>query len=174
MHRAPLLQALEQYHTRYADETEMIERLTQFVHAYPNCFERSLSLGHITGSAWVVNEPGTHVLLTHHRKLNAWLQLGGHADGDADVNRVALREAQEESGLAHIEPVTDAIFDIDIHAIPARPNEPAHFHYDVRYAFRALGSDTFTVSEESNALAWIAIEDLPQQVPEESRQYRSG
>ncbi len=168
MHRKPLLEALAQYRTRYIDEAVMIDRLTQFVHQHPDCFERSLSIGHITGSAWVVNEPGTHVLLTHHRKLNAWLQLGGHADGDSNANRVALKEAQEESGLPSIEPVSDAIFDVDIHTIPARGNEAAHFHYDVRYAFRALGSDQFVVSEESHALAWLAIDDLHTQVPEES------
>jgi 8-oxo-dGTP pyrophosphatase MutT (NUDIX family) len=168
MHRNDLLQALITYQTDHTEEAAIINRLLTFVQTHPDCFERSLSVGHITGSAWLVNEPGTHVLLTHHRKLNAWLQLGGHADGDADVSRVALREAQEESGLAQIEPVSETIFDVDIHAIPARPTEPAHFHYDVRYAFRAIGSDQFTVSDESHALAWIDIAALPQHVPEES------
>jgi 8-oxo-dGTP pyrophosphatase MutT (NUDIX family) len=168
MHRNDLLQALITYQTDHTEEAAIFNRLLTFVQTHPDCFERSLSVGHITGSAWLVNEPGTHVLLTHHRKLNAWLQLGGHADGDADVSRVALREAQEESGLAQIEPVSETIFDVDIHAIPARPTEPAHFHYDVRYAFRAIGSDQFTVSDESHALAWIDIAALPQHVPEES------
>lgn len=168
MHRTPLLNSLAQYKTHYTEEISIVDQLQDFVQAYPDCFERSLSIGHITGSAWLVNETGTHVLLTHHRKLNAWLQLGGHADGDADVNRVALREAEEESGLPQIEPVDSRIFDVDIHAIPAIKSDPAHFHYDVRYAFRALGSDDFTISDESNALAWIPIADMSQHVLEES------
>jgi 8-oxo-dGTP pyrophosphatase MutT (NUDIX family) len=168
MHRTSLLQALDHYRAQYADEGELIERFTNFVKTYPDCFERSLDVGHVTGSAWLVNEPGTHVLLTHHRKLNMWIQLGGHADGDADVQRVALTEAREESGLARIEPIGDTIFDVDIHAIPARGADPAHFHYDVRFAFRALGSDAFTVSDESHALAWCAIEQIPELTPEVS------
>lgn len=160
MHRTPLLQALAQYHTRYPDESRLIERFESFVRGHTDCFERSLLIGHITGSAWVVNEPGTHVLLTHHRKLNMWIQLGGHADGDADVCRVARREAKEESGLVKLVPVTEGIFDVDIHTIPERGDEPEHFHYDVRYAFRALGSDRFTVTEESHALSWTPVEDL--------------
>ncbi len=160
MHRQPLLHALDQYHRRYPDEAVVVERFVQFVRSHTDCFERSLQLGHITGSAWVVNAPGTHVLLTHHRKLNIWVQLGGHADGDADVCRVAWRETEEESGLSQIASVTDAIFDVDIHAIPARGDEPEHFHYDVRYAFRATGSDRFTVSEESHDLAWIPVGEL--------------
>jgi 8-oxo-dGTP pyrophosphatase MutT (NUDIX family) len=168
MHRNDILQALTQYKTRYTEEAAIVDRLVGFVQTYPDCFERSLSVGHITGSAWLVNEPGTHVLLTHHHKLNAWLQLGGHADGDANVSHVALREDQEESGLTQIEPVGGTIFVVDIHAIPARPTEPAHFHYDVRYAFRAIGSEPSTVRDESHALAWIDIAELPQHVPDDS------
>jgi 8-oxo-dGTP pyrophosphatase MutT (NUDIX family) len=89
-----------------------------------------------------------------------WIQLGGHADGDADVRHVAHREATEESGLVQLVPATEGLFDVDIHAIPARGDEPEHFHYDIRYAFRAMGSDRFTVTEESHDLAWIPVEDL--------------
>jgi 8-oxo-dGTP pyrophosphatase MutT (NUDIX family) len=89
-----------------------------------------------------------------------WIQLGGHADGDADVQRVARREAEEESGLVQLVPAVGGIFDVDIHAIPARGDEPEHFHYDVRYAFRATGSDRFTVTRESHALAWIPVGEL--------------
>ncbi len=168
MHRTGLLQALAQYQTQYVEESGLIDRFRRFVQAHPDCFERSLAVGHLTGSAWLVNEPGTHVLLTHHRKLNMWIQLGGHADGDVDVWRVALKEAQEESGLARIEPLGRAVFDVDIHAIPARGSDAAHVHYDVRFAFRAVGSDQFTVSDESHALAWCAVAQIPALTSEES------
>ena len=161
MHRTDLLQALADYASRYPEEASTVDRFTQFVHTHPDCFERSLPIGHVTGSAWVVNPAGSHVLLTHHRKLDAWFQLGGHADGDANVHRVAQREAEEESGLEQIEAISSAIFDIDIHPIPARGSEAAHYHYDVRYTFRAVGSDRVTISHESNALAWFDIHTLP-------------
>ena len=80
-------------------------------------------------------------MLTHHRKLDRWLQLGGHVDGEQAVHVAALREAQEESGLQHFSFVKIAgrllPFDIDIHPIPATPAEPAHHHYDLRYLLLA-------------------------------------
>lgn len=173
MHRRPLLIALEHYASCHPDEGEMVTRFQRFVEAHPRCFERSLaSPGHVTGSAWIVDPAGEAVLLTHHRKLDLWIQLGGHADGDPDVLAVARREGLEESGLRSLEVIdpgaapkasSDAAmpvpFDVDIHEIPARRDEPAHFHFDVRYAFRA-GSRDVIASDESHALAWVPLPEL--------------
>ncbi len=125
----------------------------------PDCFLRSKLDGHFTGSAWLVSADGRRVLLTHHRKLDRWLQLGGHADGDADLSRVALREAEEESGLTDLS-VESGIFDLDRHWIPERNEVPGHWHYDVRFVIRAIGSEEFVVSEESHALAWREISGI--------------
>ncbi|MEO7432578.1 MAG: NUDIX hydrolase [Dokdonella sp.] len=127
--------------------------------ACPDAASRERKAGHLTGSAWLVSADGRHVLLTHHRKLGRWLQLGGHADGDTNLARVALREAEEESGLTDLV-VNAALFDLDRHAIPARGDEPEHWHYDVRYVVRATGSEHFSVSGESHALAWRDIGEL--------------
>ena len=112
--------------------------------------------GHFTASAWLVDGTATRVLLTHHRKLGIWVQLGGHADGDQDLARVALREAEEESGLSGLR-LEPGIFDLDRHWIPEHKGVPAHGHYDVRYVVRAGDSEAFVVSEESHALAWRSI-----------------
>lgn len=130
-----------------------------FLASSSDVFERRHPPGHFTGSAWLVSADGRRVLLTHHRKLGRWLQLGGHADGDPDLARVALREAQEESGLPDLV-VEGGIFDLDRHAIPARGAEPEHWHYDVRYVVRATGAETFAVGEESLDLAWVDIAAL--------------
>lgn len=155
--RDALRVALLDYGRRHgaADAMRFVELLDTHEHA----FERADLWGHFTGSSWLVDATGQRVLLTHHRKLDRWLQLGGHADGDADLARVALREAEEESGLADliIEPL---IFDIDRHRIPARGEVPEHWHYDVRYVVRANGNEDFVVSEESHALAWRDIAEL--------------
>ena len=115
--------------------------------------------GHFTASAWLVDGTATRVLLTHHRKLDRWLQLGGHADGDRDLARVALKEAEEESGLSDLA-VEGDIFDLDRHWIPERKGVPGHWHYDVRYVVRAGGSEAYVVSEESLDLAWREIAPL--------------
>ncbi len=160
MHRQQLLDQLSEYASRHPEEGEVIARFTDFVKTESDCFERSLAKGHITGSAWVVNVDGSEILITHHRKLDRWLQLGGHADGDGDVLRVAMTEAEEESGLVDFTHIGQGIFDIDIHPIPERKGEPEHLHYDVRYVLRANGSTEYVVSDESHDLRWVKPEEV--------------
>lgn len=125
----------------------------------PLAFLRERLAGHFTGSAWLVSADGQRVLLMHHRKLDRWLQPGGHADGDADLAAVALREAEEETGLRDLH-VERGIFDLDAHRIPARGDVPEHTHYDVRYVIRTRGSEAPQGNAESLALAWVEIDAL--------------
>ena len=168
MHRIDILQQLNDYQARWTQESATVQRFIDYITASADCFHRELKVGHVTGSAWLVNRQGTHVLLTHHRKLNRWLQLGGHADGDSDVLRVARREVEEESGLVAIEPIFPHIYDIDVHEIPERIDEPAHNHWDIRYALRATESESYIVSDESHDLAWIEITSLTSVTSDES------
>lgn len=168
MDRTDILRKLRAYQSRWEAEAETTDRFIDFVASHPNCFERSLPTGHVTGSAWVVNRAATHVLLTHHRKLDRWLQLGGHADGDPDIARVAAREVWEESGLMDVVMMDEDIFDIDIHRIPARGADPEHDHYDIRFLMQATGSDRYTVSDESHDLQWINIHEVDTVTTEES------
>ena len=152
---------LREYLVRHPQEAATGAHFLEFAASAPDAFLREHAAGHFTGSAWLVSADGERVLLTHHRKLGRWLQLGGHADGDTDLANVALREAEEESGLTELT-VEGGIFDLDRHLIPARGNEPAHWHYDVRYVVRATTSEDVTISEESFALAWKSIRDIAQ------------
>ena len=167
MHRKFLLDKLEAHTAHDDEEQEMLQRIIQFVNDHEDCFKRELSVGHITGSAWIINRERTHVLLTHHKKLDRWLQLGGHSDGDANTLNVALKEGREESGL-DVTPISKDIFDVDVHLIPARKQDPEHYHYDVRFLLEADSNQPFVVSEESHDLAWVALEDLPNLVDERS------
>lgn len=148
---------------RYAPQTardrEMWQRLRAFCAAEPQAFGRNPETGHVTGSAFVMSPDLGSVLLTHHRKLDRWLQLGGHCDGIADAAFVAQKEAYEESGLARIRLLSPHVFDVDIHQIPERPGEPAHLHYDVRYLFVAEAGG-IRASAESKALAWVPLTQL--------------
>lgn len=165
--RRQILALFETYLARYPDEAAVVARIRTFVEAHADCFSRQLLEGHITGSAWVLNRAMEKTLLTHHKKLGIWVQPGGHADGEADVAAVALKEAGEETGLARLELVSREIFDIDVHVIPARGDEPAHYHYDCRFAIRA-GNEDYVVSEESYDLAWVALDRIADYTTEAS------
>ena len=166
MHRLGLKALLAAYRGRWPQESATVARFDAFVDSHPDCFHRACRVGHITGSAWLVDMTGDRVLLAHHRKLGRWLQPGGHSDGDPDTRAVALREAREESGL-DVRGLDDAIFDIDVHRIPARGREPAHLHFDVRFLVQAE-HDRFRISEESHALAWVPAVGLGGLTDEES------
>lgn len=162
--RFPLFAAaLDGYLAAHAEQGETVARFAAFLASDARVFERGHAVGHFTGSAWLVSGDGERVLLTHHRKLGRWLQLGGHADGDADLACVALREAEEESGLPDLA-VESAIFDLDAHRIPARGDEAEHWHYDVRYVVRAGADERFTRNAESRALAWRSVAEVADDV----------
>jgi 8-oxo-dGTP pyrophosphatase MutT (NUDIX family) len=194
MHRKQLLLLLKAYEQTWAhgvlpystfdadEERENLTRLRDFVQRSSDCFERSCIEGHITGSALVTDPKGQHVLLTLHAKLNKWLQLGGHVDGSSDIPNAALREAQEESGRSEVEffpyeellglavPSRPLPFDLDIHLIPARKQDPAHFHFDVRFLCRLDPALPFVVSEESHDLRWLSLSDAQTLTDERSMQ----
>ena len=156
---AQVLQLLANYAPDDLEQAGQRRLFMDFVEQHPACCERHLAIGHLTGSAWLVSKDGQRALLMHHRKLNRWLQPGGHADGSGDLAHVALREAEEETGLAGLT-VEAVVFDLDRHRIPARGAEPEHWHYDVRFVVRANGSESFIQNGESLALAWFDIKKL--------------
>jgi 8-oxo-dGTP pyrophosphatase MutT (NUDIX family) len=150
---------IDQYTSSYPNEQKFKSQFLELLQ-HPRAFHRDHLPGHITGSAWVLNQARTKVLLVHHAKLNRWLQPGGHADGDEDVLGVALRELEEETGVKHVTPLLTGIFDIDIHPIPLRKDFPHHDHYDVRFAFIANDQEQLIVSEESHDVQWVFLSEL--------------
>lgn len=156
MHRNLLITLLNDYHPTDPNEIAFKAQMLKFINENPECFERTLKIGHITGSAWLLNQDHSQALLLHHKKLDNWFQLGGHCDGDHDVLRVATKEAQEESGINDIAPVSPNIFDIDIHLIPENKHEPAHDHYDVRFLLHVTSNAKIVQNHESKELRWIS------------------
>jgi 8-oxo-dGTP pyrophosphatase MutT (NUDIX family) len=160
MHRKPILDLLNQHQAFDANEARMVADTIRFINENPDCFHRSLAIGHITASAWVIDSRSEKALLTHHRKLNSWFQLGGHCDGDPDVLASARREVEEESGLSNFKLAQETIFDVDVHLIPASSKEAAHYHYDIRFLFEADSTAALIISAESKDLAWIKYEEI--------------
>ncbi|WP_226390749.1 NUDIX hydrolase [Penaeicola halotolerans] len=172
MSRASLIHSLQNYQTQFLEEEVFRLRFLEFISRHTDCFHRSCVPGHLTASAWIVSKDRQQVLLTHHRKLERWLQLGGHADGVEDLSQVATQEAIEESGLSQVRLLSADIYDLDIHAIPARKQDPLHLHYDVRFLFEADAAMSLEVSEESLELAWVPLTDLSELVGKDASFYR--
>lgn len=190
MHRNDLRNLLLKYETtwgsradgflaeNYDEEREHIARMRKFIDESPQAFERTNLAGHITGSALIVDPARERVLLTLHGKLNKWLQLGGHCDGNPRVEETALREGVEESGLTSLRYLPfeshfglkehPLIFDLDVHLIPARKQDPEHFHYDVRFLIVADEPDSLKISDESQDLAWHRLDEAYQITSERS------
>lgn len=154
MHRNQFRKLLRRYQPTH-EEKAFKEKMKAFVDVFEDCFERSLDCGHFTASAMLLNKNRSKALLLHHAKLNIWVQPGGHADGDSNLLLVAIKEAQEESGILGIIPVSEEIFDIDIHQIPANAQHQAHDHFDVRFLLQVNSDEEFIKNEESKELLWV-------------------
>jgi 8-oxo-dGTP pyrophosphatase MutT (NUDIX family) len=158
--RIELVSSLLSYTSKFKEEELLVPKFLTLLES-PRCYHRDHLPGHITGSAWIIDETKTNVLLIHHNNLHKWLQPGGHADGDENVLNVAVREANEETGLTNIKLLTSGVFDLDIHLIPERKGFPKHDHYDVRFLFEASVKDELKISEESSDLKWIKLDEVP-------------
>jgi 8-oxo-dGTP pyrophosphatase MutT (NUDIX family) len=178
MHRRPLLEMLGRYCRLFPQEIDVVEQICALVEGHVDCFDRTCRPGHVTGSAWILSADRRRCLLTHHGKLNRWLQLGGHADGQSRVDEVALREAREESGMSYFDlvPIDGALLplDIDVHVIPARYDEAgrmiedAHEHHDVRFLLVARPDQPIRTSSESHEVAWFTPAEVERVTDEES------
>jgi 8-oxo-dGTP pyrophosphatase MutT (NUDIX family) len=150
-----------------AEEQGHLARVREFCARQADPFDRAIAEGHLTGSAFVV-DPRGRLLLTHHRRLGIWVQLGGHADAERLAEQVALREAREESGLADLvfhdaltfEDATPRLLDVDVHLIPARGSEPAHDHLDLRFLLETRSPEQVVRdARESRALEWVTLDE---------------
>ena len=174
MDREGLLELLRRYARRHPDELATVDRIVDLLRTRDRAYHRDcFDPGHITTSAWIVSKESSAALFTHHRKLGRWLQLGGHADGDTDLVAGAIREAEEESGLAQFRVLGQEagreILDVDVHVIPARGNEPAHEHHDIRFLLEVSEEQPISAQQaESHAVRWFRVDEIESQFEEDS------
>jgi 8-oxo-dGTP pyrophosphatase MutT (NUDIX family) len=167
-HIARLRQDLREYRLRFPDERSTVERFEALVAEGARAYERARRIGHLTASAWVLDEAHCRVLLVHHKKLDKWLQPGGHADGETDLLAVARREVVEETAVSAEPLLGGDILDIDIHPIPPHGSDPAHEHFDVRFALVARGSQAPEGNEENHDARWVGLDELEELTTEAS------
>ncbi len=163
-----LIEQLRCYKAIDQEETDMRNKVIEYLESTDDYLGKVNPAGHITGSSWIINKTKDKALLTHHLKLNIWVQLGGHTELDETVVQSAYREGIEESGLEELILMQDSIYDIDVHLIPERKGIKAHYHYDIRYLFEADDQVDFIVSDESHDLKWVALNDIEQYSTDQS------
>ena len=158
-----LASSLARHRPSDAREEAHLGQIRAFVARHPQPFDRGILEGHLTGSAIIISADGARVLLLHHRKLDRWLQPGGHGDpGESSGEEVALREAREETSLAGLalHPTAPRPLDVDVHDIPARGTEPAHQHLDLRYLVVAPTGAAFArAAEETTDRRWVTWDE---------------
>ncbi len=151
-----------------AEELEHRERMLALIDT-GGCFARDHFVpGHFTASAFIVSPDRTQLLLIFHSKLKRWLQPGGHVEAsDRTIIDAARREVAEEVGLVDVPLALDRIFDVDIHTIPARKDDPAHAHFDVRFVFAAPDL-RFRAGDDAVTARWVALGDVREETSDRS------
>ncbi|HMX41683.1 MAG TPA: NUDIX domain-containing protein [Saprospiraceae bacterium] len=162
MNTEHILDLLAAHTSRFDEERLFLKWTAQFVQQHPDeWWQRRLLVGHLTGSAWVLHPDGEQALLVHHINLDKWVQPGGHADTeDVVLLQTARREAQEESGIIRLRALSEEIFDLDVHVIPAKRDVPEHLHYDVRFLFQAEEAALQADPAEVKGARWVPIREM--------------
>jgi 8-oxo-dGTP pyrophosphatase MutT (NUDIX family) len=154
-----LLAQLRTYEPFDAAEEEHRRSMLALLSSASEPFSRGhFAPGHFTASCFIVDDSG-RLLLHHHRRLQKWLQMGGHVEADETALAAALREGAEESGLGDLTLAGEGILDLDVHVIPAGRGEPEHRHFDVRYVLRTASPEALAIDrEESLDVAWVSLD----------------
>ncbi len=158
------IQQLASYLPVNEQEERDKELFLHYLAAHPDCLSREDATAHVTVSAWTVNKEFTKTLMVYHKVYDSWSWIGGHADGDADLQAVALRELSEETGVADARIVGNGIFSLEILPVSGHFKKgayvPSHLHLNVTYLVVADEQTALTVNENENAgVKWFAFED---------------
>lgn len=159
-----LQQQLEQYTPFNEQEAKDREIILRYMDTFDNLLTRENEFAHFTASAWLVNQDHTKVLMVFHNIYQSWSWVGGHADGDADLLHVALKEAREETGLENVKPVFEEIYSIEILGVPAHVKKgkhvATHVHLNVTFLLEADESELTTIKPDENSdIKWFGLEE---------------
>lgn len=158
-----LKEQLLNYHPFNVQEEKDLKTI---IHALKdnNIFHRHNLMAHMTASSWIINQDASKVLMIHHNIYNSWSWLGGHADGEYDLLKVAIREAQEESGLLNVHSVNGEIFSLEVLTVDGHEKNgdyvPSHLHLNVTYLLQASDQDDLSIKDDENSgVQWFSLDD---------------
>ena len=159
-----IIEQIRAYHPVNEQEERDKELILHCLNTEKDIFTRENRIAHMTTSAWVVNRSRTKVLMVYHNIYHSWSWLGGHADGEEDLLKVALKEVREESGILHVEPVCKEICSLEVLTVDGHIKKGAyvssHLHLNVTYLLQADDADTLHIKEDENSnVAWFSPED---------------
>lgn len=157
-------QQIEQYKPFNEQEKKDQEVILRYMQTFNDLLTRENEFAHFTASAWLVNEEFTKVLMVYHNIYQSWSWVGGHADGDANLLQVAVREAKEETGLSSVTPVSNDIFSIEILGVPAHKKRgqhvSTHVHLNVTFLLQADERDIIHIkSDENSDIGWFDLDN---------------
>lgn len=159
-----IIEEIKKYRPCNAQEQRDQALILDFLEKNGDAFLRSNLLAHMTASSWIVNPERTKTLMVYHNLYDSWSWTGGHADGETDLLSVALREAREETGIAHVRPLSPEIFSLEVLTVDGHEKRgeyvPSHLHMNVTYLLEAEEGDTLHVCREENSgVAWFTLEE---------------
>ena len=159
-----IVKDIEKYRPCNEQERHDQALILDFLNRNEDAFLRSNRLAHMTASAWIVNPARTKTLMVYHKLYDSWSWTGGHADGETDLLAVALKEAQEETGIVHVRPVSGEIFSLEVLTVDGHEKRgeyvSSHLHLNVTYLLEAEESDTLHICKEENSgVAWFTLEE---------------
>lgn len=159
-----IVEEIKKYRPCNGQEQRDKSVILDFLEKNEDAFFRSSLIAHMTASSWIVNPQRTKTLMVYHNIYDSWSWTGGHADGETDLLAVALREAREETGIAHVRPVSPEIFSLEVLTVDGHEKRgayvPSHLHMNVTYLLEAEESDTLRVCREENSgVAWFSLEE---------------
>ena len=138
--------------------------ILQWLKENENAFSRKNTVAHMTASAWVVNKDRTKVLMVYHNIYNSWSWLGGHADGEKDLLKVAVREVKEEAGIQNVHPVSEEIFSLESLTVDGHVKNgsyiSSHLHFNVTYLLEADSEESVSIKpDENSGVSWFTPEE---------------
>ncbi len=143
-------------------EKESVEKTLDFIENNDIIIGKENEKGHITASAFIINEKRTHMLLIYHKKCQLWLQPGGHLEKNESPLDGAIREMIEETGINSYKLLDNKMFDCDVHEFVDVKNNDRHIHYDLKFIVEASDVSEITIQEEEvDAIKWFPFDELP-------------